>query len=85
MRLDKYLKVSRLIKRRTVANEACDNARVLVNGRPARASYEVKLGDVLEMQFGSRLLRVEVVNIAESVRKDDAVGMYRELPADAGQ
>lgn len=79
MRLDKYLKVSRLIKRRTVANEACDNARVTVNGRPAKASYDVKVGDRLEIQFGQKTLRVEVLQVAENVRKDDAVGMYREL------
>lgn len=79
MRLDKYLKVSRLIKRRTVANEACDNDRVLVNGRPARASYEVKIGDVLQIQFGARTVTVEVLQVAEAVRKDDAACMYREL------
>ena len=73
MRLDKYLKVSRLIKRRTVANEACDNARVTVNGRPAKASYDVKVGDRLEIQFGARTLCVEVLQVAEAVRKDDAV------------
>ncbi len=80
MRLDKFLKVSRLIKRRTVANEACDNARVTVNGRPAKASYDVKVGDKLAIQFGTRTLRVEVLTVADNVRKDDAVGMYRELP-----
>ena len=80
MRLDKYLKVSRLIKRRTVANEACDNARVTVNGRPAKASYDVKVGDKLQIQFGARTLCVEVLQVAETVRKDDAVGMYREIP-----
>lgn len=80
MRLDKFLKVSRLIKRRTVANEACDNARVTVNGRPAKASYDVKVGDKLAIQFGARTLRVEVLEVADNVRKDDAVGMYRELP-----
>ena len=79
MRLDKYLKVSRLIKRRTVANEACDNERVLVNGRPARASYDVKIGDQIEIRFGAKTLRVEVLQVAEAVRKDDAVGLYREL------
>ena len=77
MRLDKYLKVSRLIKRRTVANEACDNARVTVNGRPAKASYDVKVGDKLTIQFGQRTLSVEVLQVAEAVRKDDAVAMYR--------
>ncbi len=80
MRLDKYLKVSRLIKRRTVANEACDNERVMVNGRPAKASYEVKPGDVIEIRFGQRSLSVEVLAVAGAVRKDDAPAMYRELP-----
>ena len=79
MRLDKYLKVSRLIKRRTVANEACDNTRVSVNGRPAKASYDVKIGDRIEIQFGARTVAVEVLQVAENVRKDDAVGMYREI------
>lgn len=79
MRLDKYLKVSRLIKRRTVANEACDNTRVNVNGRPAKASYDVKVGDRIEIQFGARTVAVEVLQVAENVRKDDAVGMYREI------
>ena len=79
MRLDKFLKVSRLIKRRTVANEACDNARVTVNGRPAKASYEVKVGDKLSIAFGSRTLTVEVLAVAEAVRKDDASALYREI------
>ena len=79
MRLDKYLKVSRLIKRRTVANEACDNTRGSVNGRPAKASYDVKVGDRIEIQFGARTVAVEVLQVAENVRKDDAVGMYREI------
>ena len=79
MRLDKYLKVSRLIKRRTVANEACDNARVCVNGREAKAGYQVKPGDVIEISFGNRILRVEVTDTAENVRKNDAAAMYREL------
>ena len=79
MRLDKYLKVSRLIKRRTVANEACDNGRVLVNGKIARASYDVKVGDRITIQFGQRTVRVEVLDVAEAVRKDDAVGLYKEL------
>lgn len=79
MRLDKFLKVSRLIKRRTVANEACDNARVTVNGRPAKASYDVKVGDIIRITFGSRELAVEVLAVAEAVRKDDASAMYREL------
>ena len=80
MRLDKYLKITRLIKRRTVANEACDNARVTVNGRPAKASYDVKPGDVLRIAFGQRTLAVEVLAVADAVRKDDAAAMYRELP-----
>ena len=79
MRLDKYLKVSRLIKRRTVANEACDNARVTVNGKPAKAYYDVKVGDVLRITFGAKTLAVEVLAVAEAVRKDDASAMYREL------
>ena len=82
MRLDKYLKVSRLIKRRTVANEACDNARVTVNGRPAKASYDVKVGDKLQIQFGARTVCIEVLQVADNVRKDDATAMYRELPAE---
>lgn len=82
MRLDKFLKVSRLIKRRTVANEACDNARVTVNGRPAKASYDVKVGDRLQIQFGQKTVCVEVLQVSETVRKDDAVGMYREIPAE---
>ena len=79
MRLDKWLKVSRLIKRRTVANEACDNTRVMVNGRPAKASYDVKVGDIIRIAFGSRTLAVEVLAVAEAVKKDDASAMYREL------
>lgn len=79
MRLDKYLKVSRLIKRRTVANEACDNGRVLVNGKVAKASQEVKAGDRIEIGLGSRTLAVEVLQVAEAVRKDDASAMYREI------
>jgi ribosomal 50S subunit-recycling heat shock protein len=79
MRLDKYLKISRLIKRRTVANEACDNARVTVNGRPAKASYEVKLGDILELRFGQRTLKVEITAINEYAQKADANAMYREI------
>jgi len=82
MRLDKYLKVSRLIKRRTVANEACDNARVTVNGRPAKASYDVKVGDKLQIQFGTRTVCIEVLQVADNIRKDDAAAMYREIPAE---
>ena len=79
MRLDKYVKVSRLIKRRTVANDACDGAKVSVNGRPAKASYDVKVGDRIEIQFGARTVAVEVLQVTDNVRKDDAVGMYREI------
>ena len=79
MRLDKYLKVSRLIKRRTVANEACDNGRVSVNGRVVKASYEVKPGDRIEIAMGPRTVAVEVVLVAETVRKDDAAAMYKEV------
>lgn len=78
MRLDKYLKVSRLIKRRTVANEACDNERVTVNGRVARASYDVKVGDVITIRFGQKALSVEVLSVADNVGKADADAMYRE-------
>ena len=79
MRLDKWLKVSRLIKRRTVANEACDNGRVTANGRLVKASYEVKPGDVLELKFGEKLIRVEVLSTADIVGKADASAMYQEL------
>ncbi len=79
MRLDKYLKVSRLIKRRTVANEACDNGLVAVNGKPARASYDVKVGDVISLRFGVRTLTVEVLSVQETVRQADAPGLYREV------
>ena len=79
MRLDKYLKVSRLIKRRTVANEACDNERVSVNGKVARASYEVKLGDIIEISFGQNTVKVEVLAISEHAAKSDAPAMYKEL------
>ena len=77
MRLDKYLKVSRLIKRRTVANEACDAGRVTVNGKVARASYDVKVGDVVEITFGTRTVRFEITEVSEVVRKDDAAALYR--------
>lgn len=79
MRLDKYLKVSRLIKRRTVANEACDAGRVLINDRPAKASAQVKAGDVLEIQFGSKAVKVEVLNVQETVKKEEAQELYRYL------
>lgn len=80
MRLDKFLKVSRIIKRRSVANEACDAARVTANGRPVKASYQVKAGDVLEIGFGQRALRVEVLRLDENAGKAEAPAMYRELP-----
>ena len=76
MRLDKYLKVSRIIKRRTVANEACDAGRVVVNGKPARASYDVKIGDIVEIGFGSRTVKVRVENLNEIATKENAEGMY---------
>lgn len=79
MRLDKYLKVSRLIKRRTVANEACDSGLVQVNGRAVKASYEVKVGDVIELQFGARTVKVEVLSIQEVIRAADSVTMYRQI------
>ena len=79
MRLDKYLKVSRLIKRRTVANEACDNGRISVNGRVVKASYDVKVGDKIEISMGNRTVAVEVLLVAETVRKDDAAAMYKEV------
>ena len=79
MRLDKYLKVSRLIKRRTVANEACDNGRISVNGRVVKASYDVKVGDRIAISMGPRTVEVEVVLVADNVRKDDAVTMYKEV------
>ena len=82
MRLDKYLKVSRLIKRRTVANEACDNERVTVNGRVARASYDVKVGDRICIQLGQRELQVEVLSVQENAGKADAAAMYREISPD---
>ena len=77
MRLDKYLKVSRIIKRRTVANEACDAGRVFVNGKAARASYDVRVGDVLEITFGTREFKAEVLSVQETVKKDDAAALYK--------
>jgi len=77
MRLDKYLKVSRIIKRRTIANEACDAGRVIVNGKPARASYEIKEGDIMEINFGARTVKVEVVSVNEFAKKDDAALLYK--------
>ena len=79
MRLDKYLKVSRLIKRRTVANEACDAGRVLVNDKTAKASVQIKTGDVIEIQFGSKNVRVEVLEVRETVKKEDVESMYKYL------
>ena len=79
MRLDKYLKVSCLIKRRTVANEACDAGRVLLNEKPARASAAVKAGDMIEIQFGGKSVKVEVLDVKETVRKEDAENMFRYL------
>jgi ribosomal 50S subunit-recycling heat shock protein len=79
MRLDKYLKVSRLIKRRTVANEACDAGRVSVNGKPAKASVEVKVGDIVEIGFGNRQVRVEITEITETTKKEEAKDMFRYL------
>jgi len=83
MRLDKYLKVSRLIKRRTIANEACDGERVSVNGRTAKASYDVKPGDVIAVRFGQRITKVEVLSVSEHATKADAPAMYREILPDA--
>ncbi len=77
MRLDKYLKVSRIIKRRTIANEACDAGRVSVNGRVARASLDIKVNDIIEISFGSKNVKVQVLNVAETVKKDDASLMYK--------
>ena len=79
MRLDKYLKVSRLIKRRTVANEACDAGRVTANGRSVKASYDVKVGDILEIKFGEKTLKIEVLVVADNVGKNDAAAMYKEV------
>lgn len=79
MRLDKYLKVSRLIKRRTVANEACDAGRVFINDKQAKAGTEVKVGDVIVIKFGTRDVKVEVTSIQESIRKEDAKEMYKDF------
>jgi len=79
MRLDKYLKVSRLIKRRTVANEACDSGRVMINGRQAKASAEVKKGDVITISFGNREVKAEVLDVQESAKKDEAKELFRYL------
>lgn len=79
MRLDKYLKVSRLIKRRTIANEACDAGRVAVNGKAARASYEVKAGDIIDIGLGQRPLKIKVLEVKEHVAKDGAAGLYEVI------
>lgn len=79
MRLDKFLKVSRLIKRRTVANEACDAGRVLVNDKAAKASLNVKTGDIIEIQFGAKAVKVEVLDVQETVKKDEARELYRYI------
>lgn len=79
MRIDKYLKVSRIIKRRTVANEACDAGRVIVNGKPVKASYDVKINDIIEIQFGQRTVKVQVLNLNETVKKEDDTEMYKDL------
>lgn len=79
MRLDKYLKISRLIKRRTVANDACDAGRVLINDRPAKASANVKQGDILTIQFGNKEVKVEVLDVQETVKKEEAKELFRYL------
>lgn len=79
MRIDKYLKVSRLIKRRTVANDACDNDRIIVNGSVVKASYNVKIGDIIEITYGSRTLKVEVIEIKSHVLKEEASNLYKEI------
>lgn len=79
MRLDKYLKISRIIKRRTVANEVCDAKHVTVNGKVARASYDVKVGDVIEIQFGEKLTKYEVLSVQEYATKQSATEMFREI------
>ena len=80
MRIDKYLKVSRLIKRRTVANEACDGGRISVNGKVVKASYDVKVGDEMEIRFGARTLKIRVTDVKEQVGKSDAATLYEVLP-----
>lgn len=79
MRLDKFLKVSRIIKRRTIANEACDQGRVSLNGKVARASADVKAGDLLEIQFGNKVFKAEILNVVEVVKKDDASTLYKTI------
>lgn len=80
MRIDKFLKVSRIIKRRTVANDACDGAHVTVNGRTVKASYDVKLGDIIEITFGEKKLKVRVTDIKDSTKKNDAQTLYEVMP-----
>ena len=77
MRLDKFLKVSRIIKRRTVANEACDGGRVSVGGKTARASYDVKVGDIIEINFGTRNVKIEVLGVKETIKKEESENLYR--------
>lgn len=79
MRLDKFLKVSRIIKRRTIANEACDAGRVMINGKPAKASATVKVGDIIEVGFGSKAVKVEVLDLQETTKKDDAKELFKYL------
>lgn len=79
MRIDKYLKVSRLIKRRTVANDACDAGRISVNGMPVKASYDVKVGDIIEIGFGTKNVKAEVTSLQESIRKEAAAEMFKLL------
>lgn len=79
MRLDKYLKVSRLIKRRTVANDACDAGRVMVNDKVVKASYDVKVGEIIEIQFGNKSVKAEVLQVADTVKKEEAKEMFRYL------
>ena len=79
MRIDKFLKVSRIIKRRTIANEACDAGRVSINGKPVKAGTDVKIGDIIEIRFGENTTRIEVLSLAESTKKEDAQAMYRAL------
>lgn len=79
MRVDKFLKVSRIIKRRTIANEACDAGRVTINGKLVKAGADVKIGDIIEIKFGSRTTKIEVLSLNEATKKEDASGMYKSL------
>ncbi|MGN0383358.1 MAG: RNA-binding S4 domain-containing protein [Eubacterium sp.] len=79
MRIDKFLKVSRIIKRRTVANEACDAGRILINDKVVKASAQVKAGDIVEIRFGSKIMKIEILNTNDNVKKEEAVNMYREI------